>query len=89
MEGPSGEGIVVEKGPPEHTAVLKGLRVIFMDDDEKELLRLDNCDTAQIAALTSSESVRIRLPGKGVEQMDIQDTFYDMEKNTLFVVLRE
>jgi hypothetical protein len=89
VKGSSGEGIVVENGPSEPTDVPKGLRVIFIDDDDKKLLELENCETAEIAAITSSECIRVRLPGKGVEQMDIQETFYDLEKNTLFIVLRE
>jgi len=89
VESASSEEVVVEKGPSEATTVPKGVRVIFIDDDDKKLLELENCETAEIAALTSSECIRVRLPGKGVEQMDVQETFYDLEKNTLFIVLRE
>jgi len=89
VEGSIGEGLVVEKGPPESVGVTKGVRVIFIDDDDEKLLELENCETAEIAAITSSECIRVKLPGKGVEQMDVQETFYDLEKNTLFIVLRE
>lgn len=89
VEGSSGEGIVVEERPSEPVAVSSGVRIVLMDDDERKLLEWEKCSAESVAALTSSGYVRIKLPDKGLVEMNIHETIFDVNSNTLFVVLRE
>jgi len=89
MKGSSGEGIVVEKGSGEPVTVPPGIRIVLIDDDERKLLEWENCSAEAVAAFTSSGYVRIKLPDKGIVEMNIHETLFDVNSNALFIILRE
>lgn len=92
VESPEDEGAVVkEEGMPEPTkaSAKEGMKIVMLDDDEKVLREVSDCTAAQVVAMTCSDGIKLNVSGRTAVEMTRDESYYDVEKNALYIMLRD